>query len=565
MRPSRPTWYRSVSTVYQAFAFSLVCIFWQTALAQHDPTAQEPLRKLGGSLLLHGGGKMDKRVRETFVELAGGPQAKIVIVPSASAEIMPDEELLKNWQDFSVTSLKLLHATSREQADTEEFQTALQEATGVWFNGGDQERLEALYVGTRFEKELLKVIDRGGIVGGSSAGAAIASKVMISRGEQRQGFDLLPESIVDQHFTKRNRESRLLSMLERHPNRIGFGIDEDTALLVRGRRLVVLGSSTVDVYMTSTTREPLYKRSLRHGEVADLIALHRTNLARQAEPFPPPIAPVPNVPQGTLFIVGGGGVPDGLLEQFIEKAGGADAPIVYVPCLEEDDASRDRFDVVLRRAGAKNVVKLHTKDRDKANNDNAFLAPLREAKGIWFGGGRQWNFVDSYQNTQAHQLMLDVLNRGGAIGGSSAGASIQGDYMPRGDPLGNLNIIAPGYERGLGFLCGVGIDQHFAQRNRFEDMTLLIQTYPQLLGIGIDESTAIIVQGHIAEVVGKGNVAFYDSQSTAWISTHQPNAQDSQSDNNSEAREDPSPQDYMSLSAGQRFDLKARKPLPTTP
>ncbi|MFP6668247.1 MAG: Type 1 glutamine amidotransferase-like domain-containing protein, partial [Pirellulales bacterium] len=96
------------------------------------------------------------------------------------------------------------------------------------------------------------------------------------------------------------------------------------------------------------------------------------------------------------------------------------------------------------------------------------------------------------------------------IAGSSAGASIQAEYMARGDPLGNLNIMAEGYERGLGFLKGVAIDQHFTQRGRQRDMTELVDAYPQLLGIGLDETTAIVVQKQIAKIVGKNDVCFYD-------------------------------------------------------
>src|SRR5258708_39264612 len=95
-----------------------------------------------------------------------------------------------------------------------------------------------------------------------------------------------------------------------------------------------------------------------------------------------------------------------------------------------------------------------------------------------------------------------VLRRGGVSGGSSAGATIQGDYLVRGSPLGNEEMMAAGYEHGFAFLPGTAIDQHFAQRNRFADLSKVVAAHPQLLGIGLDESTAIIVQGHIAEVVG---------------------------------------------------------------
>ena len=99
--------------------------------------------------------------------------------------------------------------------------------------------------------------------------------------------------------------------------------------------------------------------------------------------------------------------------------------------------------------------------------------------------------------------------------------------------------MAEGYERGLGFLKGVAIDQHFTQRNRFADMTLLKRTHPQLLGLGIDEQTAVIVEKHVMEVVGNGRVAVYDSIATV-----------------TDGR-----QDYRSLESGDRYDLKARQPV----
>jgi len=111
--------------------------------------------------------------------------------------------------------------------------------------------------------------------------------------------------------------------------------------------------------------------------------------------------------------------------------------------------------------------------------------------------------------------------------------------MPRGDPLGNLNIIAEGYEQGLGLLTGVAIDQHFAQRNRFADMTSLVAVYPQLLGIGLDEGTAIVVAGSVAEVVGGSQVHFYDAA--------RPVAEGES--------------DHASLSARQKYDLRARATL----
>jgi cyanophycinase len=143
-------------------------------------------------------------------------------------------------------------------------------------------------------------------------------------------------------------------------------------------------------------------------------------------------------------------------------------------------------------------------------------------------------------------MMKAVVQRGGVVGGSSAGASIQARYLARATPIGNTSIMAPGYERGgLGFISGVAIDQHFTQRGRQKDMTQLIKRHPQLLGIGLDEATAIIVQKSRAEVVGNGKVYFYDSEQPASaVQLDQP--------------------DYVALPAGSSYDLARRQVLVDT-
>ena len=214
--------------------------------------------------------------------------------------------------------------------------------------------------------------------------------------------------------------------------------------------------------------------------------------------------------KGTLIIGGGGGLSTAIWKKFIHAAGGPDALIVVIPTANEDPVPTDPVEArSLLQAGAKNVRVLHTRDRKEADSAG-FVAPLREAGGVWFCGGRQWRYVDAYEGTAAERAFHDLLARGGVIGGSSAGASIQSEYMPRGDPLGNLNIIAEGYERGFAFLPGTAVDQHFFRRNRLADMTALMAAYPQLLGIGIDEGTVVVVQGSMMEVMGKSHVAVYN-------------------------------------------------------
>jgi len=522
-----------------ALSFSRFC------LAQYDPQAAEPIGKFPGTLVIHGGGKLPDAVVERFLALAGGAEARIVIVPTAGEPSVdggapPSESL---WTGKAAT-VAVLHTRDRAVADSPEFCEPLQTATGVWFEGGQQSRIAEAYVGTAFERALHEVLARGGVVGGTSAGAAVMSRTMITGGnpvaEVGQGFDLLPGAVIDQHFTERDRQPRLQGVLKDRPGLVGYGIDEGTALVAGGRSLEVLGSGAVTLCLAASPTRPERIERWTAGERRDHIALSRAAMARAAGCFPPAQPAPPCVAAGSLIIIGGGGIPEGLLERFVELSGGPEAGIVFVPCTEEETLPGEPgFCQALRAAGANNVTWIHTKDRRKANEDEQILAPLRTAGGIWFDGGRQWNLVDSYQNTTAHRLMHEVLARGGCVGGSSAGASIQGDFMPRGDPLGNLNIIAEGYEQGLGLLTGVAIDQHFAQRNRFADMTSLVAVYPQLLGIGLDEGTAIVVAGSVAEVVGGSQVHFYDAA--------RPVAEGES--------------DHASLSARQKYDLRARATL----
>jgi cyanophycinase len=240
---------------------------------------------------------------------------------------------------------------------------------------------------------------------------------------------------------------------------------------------------------------------------------------------------------GHLIVAGGGRLGPEIMDLFIELAGGAEANIVIVPTAGESDEFPDDWAgyEVFRRAGVRSVTVLHTRDARRANSE-AFALPLRQATGVWIPGGRQWRLADAYLGTRTLREMFAVLNRGGVIGGSSAGASIQASYMVRGAVEGNTIMMAPGYEQGFGFLRGAAIDQHLIARGRENDMLEVTERHPELLGIGLDEGTAILVTGDRAEVIGRSLVAFYN--------TH---------DSDGDA--------YYFLAAGDVFDLAARRVL----
>ena len=215
---------------------------------------------------------------------------------------------------------------------------------------------------------------------------------------------------------------------------------------------------------------------------------------------------------GSLVIVGGAMSDPAIITRFIDLAGGADAPIVIVPTAGDADAY-DAYWSGLRQFrdnGARNLTVLHTRDPKVADSE-AFAGPLATARGVFFTGGRQWRLADAYLDTRVHRELQALLDRGGVIGGSSAGATILGSFLVRGDTKGN-ELMVGDHVVGFGFLKNSAIDQHLLRRNRQFDLIDVVAKQPELLGIGIDENTAIVVEGDRFEVLGRGYVAIYDAK-----------------------------------------------------
>jgi len=240
---------------------------------------------------------------------------------------------------------------------------------------------------------------------------------------------------------------------------------------------------------------------------------------------------------GALVVVGGGRIGPEILGRFLELAGGKDAPIVVIPTAGEDSVYRQDCPCarLFRDAGATDITILHTKNPKVAESDS-FVAPIRRARAVWFPGGRQWRLADSYLGTKTERELHALLARGGVIGGTSAGATIQGSYLVRGAPEGNTIMMSPGHERGFAFLRNVAVDQHVLARNRLADLPTVLAVHRELLGIGIDEGTAIVVRRDTAEVIGVSKVFIYggrDASDSAKV--------------------------YRTLKAGDRYDLVGRK------
>ena len=275
-------------------AWMMFTLFASLSLADDKTSLPAKVSGIEGTLVICGGGQLPEEVIGRFLEAAGGPEARLVIVPTASdfADRADRDWFLSPWRDRRAKSVTLLHTRSRDTANREDFVTPLREATGVWFTGGNQSKLSAAYVDTRFEQELHALLKRGGTIGGTSAGAAIMSRLMIARGRRQPefgvGFDLLPDAVIDQHFLRRGRQPRLLAALESNPDHFGVGIDEGTALVVEGTTMGVSGGSVVTVCLPPAAGRDAREMTLSSGDEADLLSLRRA--ARRPAAVPPEAA-----------------------------------------------------------------------------------------------------------------------------------------------------------------------------------------------------------------------------------------------------------------------------------
>lgn len=227
----------------------------------------------------------------------------------------------------------------------------------------------------------------------------------------------------------------------------------------------------------------------------------------------------PCLERGTLFLVGGGATQADLDRRFVELAGGKAARIVVIPTPSIDDgdpASPDRFAGALHGlVGQDRVSVLHTTSRKVADSE-AFVAPLRQATGVWITGGEASWFLDSYLGTRTERELTAVLERGGVVGGTSAGAVIWASQMMtfREDsahrelqPMRVENLVFGDHHgNGIGLLRSITLAPHLSSFHLESSLRKMLANRPGLLGIGIDEATALELHAGVGHVRGRGIV-----------------------------------------------------------
>ena len=244
--------------IIRRFALATTCLFFPLATLLGQTPRVGPAH---GAVLVVGGGALGPEVLGRFVQLAGGPDALIVDVPTAGGDSIypPDWRGKRPLEEAGARHVVVLHTIDKKLADTDSFAAVLRKAGGVWFEGGRQWHLVDSYAGTKTEQAFHDVLARGGVVGGSSAGASILASYLLRGAREgntiimapgyEQGFGFLRGVAIDQHVVARERLPDLAdSLLPRHPELLGLSEDEGTAWLVRGDTAEIIGRNKAFVY-----------------------------------------------------------------------------------------------------------------------------------------------------------------------------------------------------------------------------------------------------------------------------------------------------------------------------
>jgi cyanophycinase len=183
---------------------------------------------------------------------------------------------------------------------------------------------------------------------------------------------------------------------------------------------------------------------------------------------------------------------------------------VYIPTATTDEEYIQKGEHLIKFSsqGFTNLSTIHTRDKREADNPKN-IELLRNAKGLYFGGGDQQLIADAYAGTKLYDEFIALLNRGGVIMGTSAGATIMGSLMVGGDARDDISKKY-NFNPAFSFMTNTALDQHVLVRNRQFDLISVVENYPGTLGIGLDESTAIIVEAGQFKVWGKSYAMLYD-------------------------------------------------------
>ena len=477
-----------------------------------------------GRLVIIGGGTITDGIMERIVRDAGGAkQARVLIVPYAKTDAAYLAENAKRFTDYGCASIDSINCPPAE-IDQPENLAKLDGINVVFFSGGVQRDLARALLGTRFLERVKERHKTGATIAGTSAGAAVMSKVMIGGGHRKipkgkkadtygviakddvnleEGFGFMPGVIIHQHFVARKRLDSLFSALLDRPDMPGVGIDESTAIDVApDGSFEVVGDSSVMVF------EPGFKQ----GEQPrfDVRILRKGDRYSPGQKPPPPDTQPPQAAtsrrqsppagqSGRLIVIGGALSTSDIKERVVRYAGGAKkARVLIVPYASKiaaRKASLDKTTKLFTELGCASVDFINCPPAEIDRPEN--LAKLDEINVVFFSGGYQQYLAKALLGTRFLERIKKLHEAGATIAGSSAGAAVM-----------SKNMIGGGSQKeGFGFMPGVMIHQHFVVRKRVASLFSIMSRNPDMLGVGIDEDTAIdVAPDGSFEVLGASSV-----------------------------------------------------------
>jgi cyanophycinase len=256
-----------------------------------------------GLLFIIGGGEDkegDCTILAEFVRLAGGRGARLIVMTVATDE--PEEvgrEYQRTFRRLGAKSVRVVDVSARSDSSDRKLLSALRQATGVFFTGGDQLHVTSLIGGSEMDLLLHELYEQGVVIGGTSAGAAMMSGSMFVRGNAEEnprlenlqlgpGVEFVLGGMIDTHFSQRGRHGRLISAVAQYPHDLGIGIDENTALVVKDDIFEVIGEGAVTVidaggltYTNVPDLEPDEGLALYNVKLHILPAGHRFSLSER--------------------------------------------------------------------------------------------------------------------------------------------------------------------------------------------------------------------------------------------------------------------------------------------
>lgn len=471
-----------------------------------------------GTLMIIGGAAVPSLYKD-FVKLVGDPKALIVLIPTAGDVVDEKNGAYPKLVEAGAKNIVILHTKDREKANSEEFVAPLRKAKGVFISGGFQNRLAKAYLHTLTHQAMFDVLARGGVIAGSSAGASIQGSFLYGGGDEKEGFGFVKASAIGQHYIRRNRMGSVAKILKNDPKLLGIGIDEATAIVVKGNDFEVTGDSKVAVYDTTLPGWPTPKAQyyLFPGDKFDM-ALRKTTY--EAKPLPKDLWANANKrwkypsadwqtigpPTGKLILYGAEKTPNAIFEHFLKSTAAKSAIVVLSTGNAEARAKNEEIVNTLKKMGAENVSLIHTINNDQANS-SSFIAALNNANAVWICDGAKWQFADTYLNTLLHKQLFEVLKRNGTIAGTGAGAAIMASRL-FGEPESYRWI------KGYALTNQTMIFDEPLEKKPLKTVQDILAKNTDLIGIGIEKGAIVTLENNQATIAGSGNVVLYKALET---------------------------------------------------